>query len=406
MQAAPRITIGLGRIAAWAVAATMAASGIVFTEPAPVDLAMLGLVVLLPLTGLQRVTPALVGYLMAWLACGAGALLASSASADVARSATHAGISFYLYVASFVLAAFVAHSPRQHAELILKATVPAAMLAAAAGLVGYFGLMPGAHDLFTKFGRAAGTFKDPNVLGPFLVPSILYCCHRALTGGRNEARLGLGLAAFLSLALLLSFSRGAWINLAVAMSLYGYLTLITTASATDRRRLLTLGGIAVGLVAATVVAALQIDSVASLMAERSSLAQGYDIGPQGRFGGQEKALALLLENPLGLGAGQFAARFHHEDVHNVYLSMFLNAGWLGGLMFAAILALTLVMGLAHVARARACRPMFIIAFAALAANIAEGVVIDIDHWRHVYVLLAIVWGVMSVPADRRAGETQ
>ena len=32
---------------------------------------------------------------------------------------------------------------------------------------------------------------------------------------------------------------------------------------------------------------------------------------------------------------QFGSQFHHEDVHNVYLSMFLNAGWLGGIWAAA-----------------------------------------------------------------------
>ena len=43
-----------------------------------------------------------------------------------------------------------------------------------AALIGYFSLVPGTYDLFTEFGRARGTFKDPNVLGAFLVPALLY----------------------------------------------------------------------------------------------------------------------------------------------------------------------------------------------------------------------------------------
>ena len=38
------------------------------------------------------------------------------------------------------------------------------------------------------------------------------------------------------------------------------------------------------------------------------------------------------------------------------------------------------------------------AFAAFAGNVVEGVVIDTDHWRHVYVLLALLWGMMFAPA--------
>ena len=140
------------------------------------------------------------------------------------------------------------------------------------------------------------------------------------------------------------------------------------------------------------------------MAERSSLSQGYDLGPEGRFGGQAKAKSLILDNPFGIGATQFGSLHHHEDVHNVFLSMFLNAGWLGGTLYCVVVGLTLLAGIAHLARATACRPLFIIAFTALAATIAEGVVIDTDHWRHFYVLAAIVWGLMCAPADASTEE--
>ena len=55
------------------------------------------------------------------------------------------------------------------------------LAAAVLGIVGYFGLFPGAHELMTRYGRATGLFKDPNVFGPFLVPALVYGLSR-LTG--------------------------------------------------------------------------------------------------------------------------------------------------------------------------------------------------------------------------------
>lgn len=376
----------------------IAASAIVFSEPAPVDLVMLGLIVLLPLAGVQRYAPGMTLQLMLWLGCGAGALLASGVSLDVGGSTRHTAISFYLYVAFFVLAAFVAVSPERHTRLILRAWLVAAVIAATAALAGYFRLAPGAFELFTRFGRAAGTFKDPNVLGPFLVPAILYLAHRALHREARRAVLEMVALGLLIAALLLSFSRGAWLNLAIAGLLFGALSLVTLSSTAARTRLVLLAGLGAALAAAALLVALQIDDVARLLAERSALTQDYDVGPQGRFGGQAKAIDLLLANPLGLGAKQFAEHYHPEDVHNVYLSMFLNAGWLGGLLYVAAVSATLWAGFAHIVKGTAARPLFLVAFASLAANAVEGLIIDTDHWRHFYILLALVWG--SIGAAR------
>ncbi len=395
------LTISLEGMARMGVFLAIAGSGVVFSEPAPVDVLMLGLVVLLPLSGLQRYAPGMVLQLLIWLGCGAGALIASSLSREIGDSARHTAISFYLYAAFFVLAAFVAHNPAANARLVLRAWLLAGLIAAIAGLVGYFKLAPGAFDLFTRFGRAAGTFKDPNVLGAFLVPVILYSGHRILhRETRNVAVEVLGLAILVG-ALLLTFSRGAWINLAVAAVVYASLTLITLATPAARARLVMMLGLGLALATATLLAAMQHEEVARLLAERSALTHDYDVGPEGRFGGQAKALALVLANPLGLGAKQFATHYHAEDVHNVYVSMFLNAGWLGGLLYIAAMATTMVVGLVHVLRGTATRPLFLISYAALAANVVEGLVIDTDHWRHVYVLLALAWGLMGADHGQR-----
>jgi O-antigen ligase len=100
-----------------------------------------------------------------------------------------------------------------------------------------------------------------------------------------------------------------------------------------------------------VVAALNSDQVANVLSQRASFEQSYDTGSEGRFGGQEKAVGLIAENPLGIGAQEFTTRHHPEEVHNVYLSMLLNAGWLGGGVYWILVASTLALGFRHALKA-------------------------------------------------------
>lgn len=391
----PRLLLNVQPLARGLVFLAIATSGIVFTEPAPCDLVMIGLIAVLPFAGLVTWTRSLLLYLLLWIAAGTGALLATAMSEDVARSATHTGVSFYLYIASFVIAAFIAHRPRAHMELILRAYVIAALVAAIAGIAGYFHALPGAFDLFTKFGRAAGTFKDPNVFGPFLIPAALACANRVLNEPEKRRFAAIAIGAVLTFAILLSFSRGAWISFAVAIAVFAYISYVTAPSDRDRRRMMLIGIAALASAGLLIIAALQVDTVSSLLSERSSLTQDYDVGPDGRFGGQEKARALILDNPLGIGATEFSARYHHEDVHNVYLSSFLNAGWLGGLLYLFAVGATLVIGLSTLTRASSLRPLAALAFAAFLGNVVEGIVIDTDHWRHFYLLMAMIWGLAA-----------
>ena len=63
-----------------------------------------------------------------------------------------------------------------------RAYVLAALIATAAGYVGFFHLLPGA-DIFLDNGRVSATFKDPNVYGPFLIFPILWLLIAQLTRG-------------------------------------------------------------------------------------------------------------------------------------------------------------------------------------------------------------------------------
>jgi O-antigen ligase len=382
------------RLALALVWVAFAASAIVFTEPAPVDVLMLGLIIVLPVIGLVRMTEPLLVLQSVWLVAAAAALVATFNAIEPAKALVHTGVTIFLVFTGFMISAFVMRRPHGHTTLILNGYTAAALIAAVSGLVGYFGFIPGAQEMFTKFARASGTFKDPNVFGPFLIAPLLYLLSRILQASVARALMLGAIAMLLGLAVLLSFSRGAWVNLGLSIAIFGYLTFVT--ATTNRLRLKLVAGAIAGLIAALLVlgAALQFEKASELLSQRAALTQGYDEGPEGRFGGQEKARRLILENPFGIGAQQFAPNFHIEEPHNVYLAMFLNAGWLGGMIFLIMVLLTVLYGFRHAFRRTATQPMFLVLYACFVAHAAEGVLIDLDHWRHFHVLMAMIWGLM------------
>lgn len=371
----------------------VALSAVVFSEPAPFDLLMMGLIVLLPMIGLCVMTPSLVALSIGWLLVAVGGFLASIVDPDMPASATHAFITLYLSFASVVIAGFVLQKPVEHTRLMMNAYLVAAVIATVAALIGYFGIVPQLQELFTGFGRARGTFKDPNVYGAFLAPAIGYAIYLWYGSGGLRSLVPLAASVVLVLGALLSFSRGAWFNAVLVLAVFGYLSFVTARTGRQQVRLFTIAVVGLLGVAAVLLVALQFDEVADLMQQRASLEQSYDVGPQGRFGGQAKALGLIQDHPLGIGAKVFSSTYHHEDVHNVYLSMFLNAGWIGGFAYLAVVLATLAVGVAAVLQRSEFQSLTHMAFAAFVGQAGESLIIDSDHWRHYFILLGLIWGL-------------
>jgi hypothetical protein len=113
----------------------------------------------------------------------------------------------------------------------------------------------------------------------------------------------------------------------------------------------------------------------------------------------QKAVGLIVTHPLGISALEFHERYHHEDVHEVYLSMFRNAGWLGGTLYFAVVLLTIGLGLRQVVRDRGGDGVSAVLAATFIGMATEGLVIDSDHWRHFYLLMAMVWGIALARPD-------
>jgi O-antigen ligase len=277
------------------------------------------------------------------------------------------------------------------------------VLVSLAGIAGYFHAFPGAHALFAPADRALGAFKDPNVFGPYLIWPALIVLERMFL--RRFSALDIGVAGILLLALLVSFSRGAWIHFAVSCAVMLTLAFLTAPTPAVRLRIFGLSIVGLVGLAAFVAIALSFESVATMFKERFQLVQSYDVGEGGRFRLQELALAALLQYPNGMGPFEFA-RVYGLQQHNVYLQAFMVYGWIGGISYIMLLIATFIFALRSVfAIDTPWRPYLIATVGALAGEVLEGIVIDTDHWRHFFLLLGLTWG-LSVATSRYLRQRQ
>ena len=375
---------------------TVLASSVAFIEPSPHDVLMGVLLVAALVAGARLERTLLVPFLLLliWNAAGMMALLQVPGSE---KTIQYTGTSVYLAIAGILFACVFAQNTMQRLTAMRVAYLTTAVGVALAGISGYFNLFPGA-DIFAPFGRALGAFKDPNVFGPFLIWPALFVLNRMVA---HHIRFTDAIvAAILLFGLLLSFSRGAWFHFTVSAAVMVALAALTAPSRAARLRVLILSVAAVGALAAFVLFLLSFGSIDQMFQERAHLIQYYDVGQGGRFRLQELALSALLKYPNGMGPFGFAS-IHSNQQHNVYLQAFLVYGWIGGVAYIQLVLTTLWVALRSAFVATPWQPYIITALAAFTGEVAEGFIIDSDHWRHFYLLLGIIWGLWAATVRYR-----
>ena len=299
-------------------------------------------------------------------------------------------VSWFLVATAFFFACVLAEDTSRRLDLLLAGYTAAAVIVAILAILAYFQLIPGAEELL-RYGRAKGTFKDPNVLGPFLVLPALLCVRRVLSGGLQNVLAGGAALALFVVALLLTFSRGAWAHFAFSAVLYVIFLFAISNSPRERGRIVLASAAAALVICAAIAALLSTQSVGALFTERASFEQAYDVGHLGRFGRHILGALLALDNPFGIGPLQFI-RYFPEDAHNVYLNSFMAGGWIAGISYLLLVALTLFVGFKAVRTDTPWRPVMLAVFAAFVGVVIEGAIIDTDHWRHFWLLLGTLWG--------------
>jgi hypothetical protein len=369
---------------------TVLASSVAFIEPSPHD-ALMGLLAVAALIAgvrFHRTLAMLVLCLVVWNVSG---LISLINALDIDKTVQYAATSVYLAVAAILFACLFADNTMQRLATMRIAYVITAVCVSLAGVAGYFHAFPGSQ-IFAPSGRALGAFKDPNVFSPYLIWPALFLAERILT--RRIGLVDLAALGALLLGLLLSFSRGAWFHFAVSAMVMVALAFLLAPGRTTRVRILGLSGLSLFALAAMVVVLLSIPSVQLMFNERAHLINSYDVGNGGRFRLQELAVGAVLSYPDGMGPFGFATAQGLQQ-HNVYLQAFLVYGWVGGLAYIMLLLSTCFVGLRAAFVRTPWQPYLITGLAAFIGEIAEGFVIDTDHWRHFFLLLGIIWGAAA-----------
>lgn len=309
-------------------------------------------------------------------------------------------VAAYLVCAFIFFASYVFEAPDRRMRLIFNAYAIAAFVAALTGIAGYFGMIADASG-FTGYGRASGTFNDPNVFGPYLIAPILYLGLRLSTARSAKALMLVPVLGVLVLALLLSFSRGAWGGFLLSAAVFVGLTLATSRSSAQTYRLVAFSAFMGLLIIGIVGVALSTPKVQELFEQRASLVQDYDVGEAGRFDSQRRAFVMALENPLGIGPEQWAM-INKLDTHNVYLNVLVAGGVLSALGFVAFLAMTFVAGKRAIFANGPGQEFLIVAYACLVGHMVEAFIIDVDNWRHLFLLFGMAWGAILATKAMKA----
>src|ERR1700731_180937 len=389
VTAAPGV-LAMQRALVWLVGAS---SAIVFIEPSPYELMTLAATVIFIATGL-RLRLVFMPLLLLLFLVNVGYSIGAVPFMDKPEVANWIATSWYMAVTVIFFAMVISEDTEARLDMLRRGLIVGALIAATSGIAGYFHLVPGEHDLLTLYERARGTFKDPNVLGAFLILPALFVLQSVVSdrlGKSFRSTIALGIMA---LAILLAFSRAAWGGLAITSGFMLALMVLTSPSRAQRSRIIVMSVVAVIVVVMLLAVLLSFDSVGEMFRQRASFDQSYDEGRFGRFGRHILGADMALDLPFGIGPLQFHTYFP-EDTHNSYLNAFMSGGWLAGICYPALVFITVIMGFRHVFVRVPWQRAYLAIFAAFLGTVGESFVIDTDHWRHFWMMLGAMWAMFA-----------
>ena len=261
----------------------------------------------------------------------------------------------------------------------LKVYLAACCVAAGLGIFGFATNM----DYLLWDGRAKALFDEPIAFGAFLLPGVFGGMYLLNRGDKMLFPLvALGLC---TIGVLLSFSRAAIFSLFVFAPLY-FMVL-------NRRNLaragvyLLIGTVIVSAIFA--LALLSFDGFQAKVFDRLTVAKSYDDGPGGRFSRYLMSIPLILENPTGLGMLQID-KYFTEPVHNIFISSFVNYGWLSGVVWILFTVLTVKVAYDNQRATHSPIAMWL-SFSVL-SQVPCALLQQVEHWRHLWMFLGLLWG--------------
>jgi hypothetical protein len=393
---APRVA-ALQRATLWLVGVSGA---IVFIEPSPYEVMTLIATIIFFATGL-RLRLVFIPLLLLLFMVNIGYTISAISFMDKPEVTNWIATSWYLAITAIFFAMVVADDTAARLDMLRRGLILGGLIAAIAGVAGYFNLVPGGHDLLTLYERARGTFKDPNVLGAFLILPALFALQSVVSDGFGKSFRSTIVLGIMTLAILLAFSRAAWGGLIITAAFMLALMVLTSQSRAQRSRIVVMAVVAAVIAVMLIAVLLSSDSIGEMFRQRASFNQGYDEGRFGRFGRHILGAEMALDLPFGVGPLQFN-RYMPEDTHNSYLNAFMSGGWIAGVSYPALIFVTVIMGFRHAFIRVPWQRTYLAIFAAFLGTVGESLIIDTDHWRHFWMMLGAMWGMFAAAQRYRA----
>jgi O-antigen ligase len=360
-------------------------SGVARWEPAPAD-AVLAVVIAVALaTGrfhLNRIPLEVMALIGLFFVLN---VISASEALDPTEAARFFSITLYLGIFGIWFTSYV--RSRRQTRSVVRAYLVIAVVSAVLGSLAVLLHFPG-YETFTSYkdrGRADALFKDPNVFGPFLIPIALIVIEEILDPRllRSSRVTKLGLVVLLSVGVLFSYSRAAWLNLTAGLVV---MLVVFAFRRGGGRKAIVLLSLLIALTAVLTTTVAVTGSVHFL--EKRARFQTYDTG---RFGTQEAGVELAERHPLGIGPGQFE-KIEPRSPHSTYVRALTEQGILGFVAVLALLLLTLGLAARNAVRGR---DTFGVGSAALLGAwcgiLLNSAFVDTYHWRHLWLVGALIW---------------
>lgn len=370
------------RLTNWVYLLAVLAINFTLTRPSPVDILFVTAIALTFCAAqvITRNVLILSVLLMAWI----GSLYVSSLALTDNPEVTYyiVKITFAVSIA-FCSALVAAHWQSRDIRRFLQVYIAATCIASC---LGTFGFVFGIEDLIWD-GRAKAFLDDPNMYGAFLIPGVFAAMY--MLSLRERPVLYMTALLVVSFGIVLSFSRAAIVACSVWGAVY-YLIL-------NRKNLMravfyasvvfAVIGLAVG------VAALVDPDLGDKIADRTTIAKEYDLGHGGRYSRYALSVPFILSNPLGLGLLEID-RYFDEPIHNIWISSFLNYGWLAGFAFTCLILFTVAISWFNYRETR--NPLCLTLFISWAAVTSCAFLHEAERWRHLWLFTGLVWGISHV----------
>lgn len=320
-------------------------------------------------------------------------LIAAWAVSYIVASLPHLSqpnVTFELLAKTFAIsiglvAAFVSMTwHRRHFQTFMKVYIVSGVIASILGTIG-FALQ---NDALTWDGRARGLIDDPNMYGSFLIPAVMFCAYFAF---RPQGRrlLYLGAMSIVLLGIMLSFSRIALVAATLCLLAYA----VFHFRKRPRRLVLIIGSlVGIGLVFFA-IASVSSEEFTEKLLDRLTFAKSYDLGEEGRYNRYLLVLPMILQNPIGLGVIQLENIFP-EPIHNIWLSSFVNYGWLAGFAWVSLVISSVVISIRNYRRTQdEIALVLLIGLIGIlgCASLHEG-----EHWRHMWLSFGLIWGFSAL----------